>query len=109
MHTLDVDPTTHDVYVYENNRNTVDVYGQQSQLHAEFRFFDTKTGDHFFTTSVDELNQIIKNVPEYHYEGVVGSTRRTRSSIRRTSSASTTCDDRRPLLYRRTRPSATRS
>ena len=31
MHTLAVDPTTHDVYVYENNRNTVDVYAQVPQ------------------------------------------------------------------------------
>ena len=74
MHTLDVDPTTHDVYVYENNRNTVDVYGQQSQLHAEYRFFNSQTGDHLFTTSVDELNQVLKSSPNYHYEGVVGST-----------------------------------
>jgi VCBS repeat-containing protein len=28
MHTLAVDPTTHEVYVYENNRNTVDVYAR---------------------------------------------------------------------------------
>lgn len=73
VHTLAVDPTTHDVYVYENGRNTVDVYGPTNQLHAEYRFFDTKTGDHFFTTSTDELNQILKTAPDYRYEGVVGA------------------------------------
>ncbi len=31
MHTLTVDPTTHEVYVYENNRNTVDVYAPGPQ------------------------------------------------------------------------------
>ncbi|WP_336489443.1 hypothetical protein [Methylobacterium nigriterrae] len=73
MHTLDVDPTTHDVYVYENNRNTVDVYGPQSQLHTEYRFFNPTTGDHLITADVNEVNQLIKNQPSYHYEGVVGA------------------------------------
>ena len=31
MHTLAVDPTTHEVYVYENNCNTVDVYAPGPQ------------------------------------------------------------------------------
>lgn len=73
MHTLAVDPTTHDVYVYENNHNTVDVYGPQSQLNQTYRFFDTTNGDHFYTSSVDEINQILKNQPAYQFEGVVGA------------------------------------
>ncbi|WP_336489277.1 TIGR03118 family protein [Methylobacterium nigriterrae] len=39
-----------------------------------YRFFNAQTGDHFFTTSVDELNQILKTQPSYRFEGVVGAT-----------------------------------
>ncbi|MGH1573437.1 DUF4214 domain-containing protein [Methylobacterium sp. P31] len=36
MHTLAVDPTTTDVYVYENNRNTVDVYAPDPKQASDF-------------------------------------------------------------------------
>ena len=39
-----------------------------------YRFFNAQTGDHFFTTSVDELNQVLKTQPSYRFEGVVGAT-----------------------------------
>ncbi|GAC1345974.1 MAG: hypothetical protein NVSMB18_26900 [Acetobacteraceae bacterium] len=32
MHTLTVDPTTHDVYVYENNSNKIDIYAPASSV-----------------------------------------------------------------------------
>lgn len=34
MHTLAVDTANHDIYVYENNRNTVDVYTHPDPAHA---------------------------------------------------------------------------
>lgn len=43
-------------------------------LSPMYRFFNTQTGDHFFTASVDELNQVLKTQPDYRYEGVSGST-----------------------------------
>jgi Repeat of unknown function (DUF5648) len=33
------------------------------------RFFDSATGDHFYTTSVSEANQIRATLPTYHDEG----------------------------------------
>jgi YVTN family beta-propeller protein len=60
MHTLTVDPTTHDVYVYENGRNTVDVYAPTPiTTDTLYRFFDTKDGSHFFTSSASEKNTIL--------------------------------------------------
>jgi hypothetical protein len=37
---------------------------------AVFRFFDTKTGDHFYTTSVVEKASILATIPNFTYEGV---------------------------------------
>lgn len=53
---------------------TINNATQQSQLHAQYRFYNTKTGDHFITANGDEFNQILKTMPDYHYEGVVGAT-----------------------------------
>lgn len=39
-------------------------------LNAMFRFYDTKTGDHFYTASADEKALILKTLPSYVYEGV---------------------------------------
>lgn len=39
-------------------------------VNAMFRFYDTKTGDHFYTGSADEKAHIIKTLPNYVYEGV---------------------------------------
>ncbi|HKK22259.1 MAG TPA: hypothetical protein VJ947_01125, partial [Pseudohaliea sp.] len=35
-----------------------------------YRFFNTKSGGHFFTTSPDERDTVILNLPEFKYEGV---------------------------------------
>jgi hypothetical protein len=43
-------------------------------LNEVFRFNDTNTGDHFYTTSVAEKDSILANLPNYHYEGAQWST-----------------------------------
>ncbi|MGU3363109.1 Ig-like domain-containing protein [Methylobacterium sp. M6A4_1b] len=47
------------------------VSGQPNEV---FRFYDTKTYDHFYTTSVAEKDSIITGVPTLQYEGVQWST-----------------------------------
>jgi hypothetical protein len=44
--------------------------GTISGLNAVYRFFDTKTGDHFYTLSSAEKQQIQATLPAYKYEGV---------------------------------------
>ncbi len=39
-------------------------------VNAMFRFYDTKTGDHFYTSSADEKAYVQKTLPSYVYEGV---------------------------------------
>jgi hypothetical protein len=34
-----------------------------------FRFFNTQTGTHFYTTSTSERDQVIANLPQYSFEG----------------------------------------
>ncbi|AWN43679.1 matrixin family metalloprotease [Methylobacterium durans] len=41
-----------------------------SDVNAVYRFYDTRTGDHFYTTSAAEKAQILKSLPSYQYEGV---------------------------------------
>ncbi|MDR7040169.1 hypothetical protein J2X36_004950 [Methylobacterium sp. BE186] len=41
-----------------------------SGVTAVYRFYDTSTGDHFYTTSTAEKVQIQKTLPSYQYEGV---------------------------------------
>jgi Repeat of unknown function (DUF5648) len=41
---------------------------------AAFRFFDSATGDHFYTLSAAEANQIRATLPTYHDEGTPWST-----------------------------------
>ncbi len=36
---------------------------------AVFRFFNTATGTHFYTASVDERDRVIATLPVFHYEG----------------------------------------
>ncbi|WP_336486667.1 hypothetical protein [Methylobacterium nigriterrae] len=43
-------------------------------LNAVYRFFDTKTQDHFYTTSVAEKNFILQTQPSYNYEGAQWAT-----------------------------------
>ena len=45
-----------------------------SGLNAVYRFFDASTGDHFYTTSATEKQQILQALPSYHYEGVAWAT-----------------------------------
>ncbi|GJE38140.1 family 16 glycosylhydrolase [Methylobacterium persicinum] len=39
-------------------------------LSGVYRFYDTHTGDHFFTASASEAEQIKATIPYYNYEGV---------------------------------------
>jgi hypothetical protein len=41
-----------------------------AHITAVYRFFDTATGDHFYTLSTAEKNQIQATLPTYNYEGV---------------------------------------
>ncbi|WP_336490488.1 hypothetical protein [Methylobacterium nigriterrae] len=43
-------------------------------LNPVYRFFDTATQDHFYTTNAAEKDQILKTLPTYKYEGVQWST-----------------------------------
>jgi hypothetical protein len=43
-------------------------------LNPVYRFFDTHTGDHFYTTSADEKAQIQQTLPWYNYEGAAWAT-----------------------------------
>lgn len=38
-----------------------------------YRFFNSRTGAHFYTTSATERDQIAANLPQYHYEGAAFS------------------------------------
>jgi hypothetical protein len=42
--------------------------------YAVYRFFDTKTGDHFYTTSTAEKTSVIATNPTYQYEGTPWAT-----------------------------------
>ena len=42
--------------------------------HEVYRFYDTKTGDHFYTTSVAEKQSIQQTISWYNYEGVSWNT-----------------------------------
>jgi hypothetical protein len=44
------------------------------QLNEVYRFYDTVTSDHFYTTNIAEKNNILANNPAYHYEGVPWAT-----------------------------------
>ncbi|GJE53693.1 MULTISPECIES: carbohydrate-binding domain-containing protein [Methylobacterium] len=46
----------------------------EQHQNAVYRLYDGISGDHLFTTSENELHQVLKNLPSYHLEGVVGST-----------------------------------
>ena len=48
--------------------------GQVQHLNPAYRFFDTKTGDHFYTTSPVEKQQIEQTIPYFKYEGAAWST-----------------------------------
>ena len=43
---------------------------ESADTHDVFRFFDTKTGTHFYTDSVNERDSIIANNASYKFEGV---------------------------------------
>jgi hypothetical protein len=34
-----------------------------------YRFYDTRTGDHFYTASAGERDQILRTIPHYNFEG----------------------------------------
>ena len=37
---------------------------------AMYRFFNTRTGTHFYTTSAAERDSVLLNSPAYNYEGI---------------------------------------
>jgi pimeloyl-ACP methyl ester carboxylesterase len=69
--------TEHDVSLYvsrSSGSSVVDPVIQSSSANTGhpdpvFRFFDTKSGDHFYTTSVTEKAQIQATIPTFTYEG----------------------------------------
>jgi hypothetical protein len=61
------DTATYDVSQYTDGR-------PGEHLTIEYRLFNHKAGDHLFTTSVEELNQVLKSSLDYQYEGVGWST-----------------------------------
>lgn len=59
----------------DNTGNTEGfVTGTNAHLSNSYRFFDTATGDHFYTLSVTEANQIRNTLPSYQDEGAQWST-----------------------------------
>lgn len=48
--------------------------GSAERLNAVYRFFDTKTGDHFYTLDVAERDWIVGKLDHYDYEGVAWAT-----------------------------------
>jgi hypothetical protein len=58
-----------------NAQTTIPATGPTIEdTHSIFRFFDTKTGDHFYTTSQIEKQQIQSTMPTFNYEGSPWST-----------------------------------
>ena len=57
-----------------NSDSFVSHNNDSGQLHEVYRFFDTKTGDHFYSTSAAEKTNAIANIPTYQYEGAQWST-----------------------------------
>ena len=53
---------------------TVVTVPANTHLNQAFRFFDSATGDHFYTLSPAEANQIRATLPTYHDEGTPWST-----------------------------------
>lgn len=45
-----------------------------SDTTAVYRFYDTRTGDHFYTTSSNEKAQIQASLPSFNYEGIAWAT-----------------------------------
>jgi len=50
------------------------VTDNDTALNPVYRFFDTKTQDHFYTTSAGEKDQILKTQPSYNFEGAQWAT-----------------------------------
>ena len=42
-----------------------------------FRFFNRSTGTHFYTSNIDEKNNVKQNLPNFNYEGVAFQTEAT--------------------------------
>jgi hypothetical protein len=45
-----------------------------NDINSTYRFYDTKTGDHFYTTSAYEKQQILKTIPWFNFEGAAWAT-----------------------------------
>ncbi|MGU3363145.1 Ig-like domain-containing protein [Methylobacterium sp. M6A4_1b] len=82
---LGVAGDVHDVFLYKVSNGhgstaismlDITVHGSQSSadLTPVFRFYDTNTYDHFYTTNVIEKNSIMANMPNFQYEGAQWST-----------------------------------
>ncbi|MGU3363108.1 Ig-like domain-containing protein [Methylobacterium sp. M6A4_1b] len=71
--------TAHDTFNYtvsdgQGGTTTTSLDITVQHLNEVFRFYDTKTYDHFYTSSVVEKNSLIANNPNFQYEGAQWST-----------------------------------
>ena len=64
--------SANNTYLSDANMNLV--------LQETFRFFNAQTGAHFFTTSVTERDDVVRNLPTFQYEGVAFYTSATPAS-----------------------------
>ena len=48
---------------------------------AVYRFYDTRTGDHFYTASAGERDLILRTIPHYNFEGSAFSAHTSKSMI----------------------------
>lgn len=63
---LAIDPHVGDIPVVTLPTDTADADSSPFQI---YRFYNSLTGSHFFTTSIEERNSIITNTPTMSYEG----------------------------------------
>ena len=61
-------------YIRAYAEKPVVVQPPSSDAGTVYRFFDTKCGSHFYTASVAERDNVIKNLPQYRYEGTAFGT-----------------------------------
>jgi V8-like Glu-specific endopeptidase len=60
---------TADAFLWSPTNATAAQSAGPSSAHDVYRFYDTATGDHFYTTSPGEKAQIQASLPTYRYEG----------------------------------------
>ncbi|GEO98130.1 carbohydrate-binding domain-containing protein [Methylobacterium haplocladii] len=68
------DTASYDVSQYTSQPTDHTPSPTAEHLNPIYRFVNVSNGDHLFTTDINELNSVLKTSPDYHFEGVVGST-----------------------------------